>query len=84
MTIKQLHFKLGKEIKDGDGHHSVYLRVWNGDGCESVEIKKFIHCSDAVILEPKDKLILMKEYLVKIKGSFEEYYKQLKKMFHIN
>jgi len=78
MTVKQLHSKLGKEISRGDGHHLVFVWAYGKD-IESIEIKNFIHCSDAVILEPKQKMTLLREYLKVIKESFDDYYAKLKK-----
>jgi hypothetical protein len=63
MTIKQLHAKLGKEIKAGDGHHEVYVRIYGADqndvSVESIKVKKFEHCSDAVILVLEKKVTLL-------------------------
>lgn len=77
MTIEQLYKKLEKEIKAGDGHHEVYIWAW-GKRLESVPVKTYIHCSDAVILDPKQKLALMHEYMAEIKKTFDAYYKKLK------
>lgn len=77
MTIEQLYKKLEKEIKAGDGHNEVFVWAW-GKRLESIPIKRFIHCSDAVVLEPKQKLSPMREYIGEIKEAFDAYYKKLK------
>lgn len=83
MTVKQLHAKLAKEIKAGDGHHEVYIWAYGATAekvkISSVKIKSFVHCSDAVILEPAKKMTLLRIYLQIIKQSFDEYFAKLKK-----
>jgi len=83
MTVKQLHSKLGKEIRDGNGHHLMYVWAYGAtqDDVEisSVKIKSFVHCSDAVVLKPEKKMTLLKTYLQVIKQSFDDYYANLKK-----
>lgn len=77
MTVLQLYNKLGKEIKNGDGHHEVKIWTWSEEEIQSVGFK-FIHCANAVILEPNQKVIIMKNYLTMIKESFDTYFAKLK------
>ena len=81
-TVNQLFKILQKEIKEGNGDNEVLIRVWVDD-VESTGIKNTIHCSNAVILEPEEKLSRMKQFIDKVKEFSSEYINDLIKMFQI-
>lgn len=79
MEIGQLQKHIAKEIGMGHKYNRVVIRTWGADGCDSIDIKAIVSCSDAIVIIPDEKLTPMKEYIARVKRSFREYYDGLVK-----